>query len=67
VADDGVGFDPATVPVGNGAPRFGLNAMRERAAAVGGELHLDATPGAGTLLSLDLPNAREVPHATPAG
>jgi signal transduction histidine kinase len=67
IADDGVGFDPGSAAPGNGAPRFGLAAMRERATAVGGALHLEAAPGAGTLLSLDLPTAREGPHATPAG
>jgi two-component system nitrate/nitrite sensor histidine kinase NarX len=67
VSDDGVGFDPATVISGDGSPRFGLAAMRERAAAVGGALHLDATPGTGTQLSFDLPTAGGTSHATPAG
>lgn len=63
IADDGVGFDVAAPPSGNGAPHLGLAAMRERAAAVGGELHLSAAPGAGTLLTLDVPATREAQHA----
>ncbi|TVO53190.1 sensor histidine kinase [Denitromonas halophila] len=50
IADDGRGFDPAT-PTG----RLGLTGMRERLAARHGRLHIAATPGAGTTLSIHLP------------
>ena len=46
IEDDGVGFDPGTAPTGGGG--WGLTSMRERAAAVGGELTVDSKPGRGT-------------------
>lgn len=54
VQDDGHGFDPE-------APRvvgrhLGLASMRERAAAVGASLEVDAAPGRGTTVHLVLPD-----------
>ena len=43
VADDGRGFNPGAVPGG-----LGLTTMRERAAALGGELEVRSEPGQGT-------------------
>jgi signal transduction histidine kinase len=43
VTDDGVGFDPATTPVGSG-----LANIRDRVESVGGTLTTDSTPGGGT-------------------
>ena len=43
VADDGVGFDPSTV-----THERGIVGMRDRLAAVGGDLEIDSSPGAGT-------------------
>jgi signal transduction histidine kinase len=63
VSDDGIGFDPQTIAASNGAPHLGLPAMRERAAAIGGRLEVQAAPGAGTRLRLDLPAEREAIHA----
>lgn len=55
VADDGVGFDlPATV---RHSHRLGLTSMRERAEALGGVLHVDTAPGAGTRVTLEVPAA----------
>jgi signal transduction histidine kinase len=55
VADDGVGFDlPATVRASH---RLGLTSMRERAEALGGVLHIDTGPGAGTRVTLEVPAA----------
>ena len=55
VADDGTGFDlPATV---RGSHRLGLTSMRERAEALGGVLHVDTAPGAGTRVTLEVPAA----------
>jgi signal transduction histidine kinase len=51
VADDGRGFDPAAL---NGCG-FGLAGLRERVAALGGEVAVDSAPGRGTLLSVSLP------------
>jgi signal transduction histidine kinase len=52
VRDDGAGFDPEAV-----SPErcLGLLGMQERAGAVGGELVVEATPRAGTLVCLKLP------------
>jgi signal transduction histidine kinase len=44
VADDGKGFDPTRPFPGH----MGIQSMRERAEALGGELHIDSTPGSGT-------------------
>jgi two-component system sensor kinase len=51
VEDDGVGFDPD-------APRcgpLGLAGMSERAALVGGRLEVQARPGAGALVMVEVP------------
>jgi signal transduction histidine kinase len=61
IEDDGQGFDPAGLPHGEAesgeAPRggFGLVGMRERAAALGGELAVDAAPGQGARIRVTLP------------
>jgi signal transduction histidine kinase len=55
VADDGIGFDlPATRRASH---RLGLTSMRERAEALGGVLHVDTEPGAGTRVTLEVPAA----------
>ena len=46
VADDGPGFDPASV-----AARSGLQNMRDRLAALGGSCDVDACPGRGTTVA----------------
>jgi signal transduction histidine kinase len=53
VRDDGRGFDPdpARVPAGS----FGLQAMRERAAGVGGRVEIRSRPHAGTEVEVTLP------------
>ena len=51
VADDGRGFDPRREFPGH----LGLHSMRERAAAVGGTLEIESTPGAGTQLRARIP------------
>ncbi len=53
VADDGEGFDPATVPPGH----LGLVSMRERAARAGGRLQVRSAPGRGTTVRASLPRA----------
>ena len=50
VADDGVGFDPATPTSG-----LGLIGMRERVAALSGRLDVQSTPGGGFELVVELP------------
>jgi signal transduction histidine kinase len=53
VADDGSGFDPELA-----APGLGLASMRERAAAVGGQLRVSSAPGAGARVRLTVPAGR---------
>jgi len=50
VADDGAGFTP-----GAEKPGHGLANMRARAAALGGDLQIESTPGAGTRVILTIP------------
>ncbi len=54
VQDDGAGFDNRRMQLA-GRPGLGLVAMRERASAVGGTLHIESTPREGTILSLRFP------------
>ncbi len=53
VRDDGRGFDPDPALVPDGS--FGLQSMRERAAAVGGHVEIRSAPGAGTEVEVTLP------------
>jgi two-component system nitrate/nitrite sensor histidine kinase NarX len=56
VRDDGRGFDPGA----QGSDlHVGLRIMRERAHRVGGTLHVDSRPGAGTEVVLTLPVLQE--------
>jgi len=57
VQDWGVGFVPAQVPVDH----FGLEGIRQRAAAIGGTARIESTPGAGTRILVDLPLLKERP------
>lgn len=50
VQDDGEGFDPALASEG-----IGIIGMRERVFALGGSIQLRSTPGAGTLVAIQLP------------
>jgi len=50
VADDGVGFDPATTPRGTG-----LTNMRDRLEALGGAFHVESAPGRGTVVNGQIP------------
>lgn len=50
VEDDGIGFDRATAPAGQG-----LTGMSDRVEALGGTLTTDSAPGAGTRLVARLP------------
>jgi two-component system sensor histidine kinase UhpB len=50
VADDGVGFEPATAPAG-----LGLLGMRERVDALRGTFALTAAPGRGVRIAIELP------------
>jgi signal transduction histidine kinase len=50
VRDDGVG-----TAADARAPGFGLVGLRERAALVGGRLHVESAPGAGHVLTMEVP------------
>ncbi|OHC64241.1 MAG: hypothetical protein A3H93_14205 [Rhodocyclales bacterium RIFCSPLOWO2_02_FULL_63_24] len=52
VEDDGKGFETTQV---NHATHFGLLGISERVQSLGGVLEIDSTPGAGTRLSVTLP------------
>jgi len=53
VRDDGRGFDPKLAPEGNG-----LESMKRRAKAAGGELETSSQPGQGTTITLRVPAPR---------
>jgi signal transduction histidine kinase len=54
--DDGQGFDPDSISKNDRLDHYGLDSMRERAAAIGATLVLDSEIGSGTeiLVQLDL-------------
>jgi signal transduction histidine kinase len=56
VEDDGRGFDPrvASNPLRD-ETRLGLHGMRERAELLGGHLHIESTPGAGSSVFVEIP------------
>jgi signal transduction histidine kinase len=51
LTDDGVGFDPSSLDTEN----MGLTGMRERVAALGGQLEITTAVGAGVRLRVTLP------------
>ncbi|GAB4428233.1 MAG: GAF domain-containing protein [Chloroflexi bacterium OHK40] len=56
VEDDGRGFDLRHVPDGQvGYEHLGLTSMRERASALGGQLHVQSQPGRGTTITVVIP------------
>ncbi len=57
VRDDGVGFDPAARDVRS--RHLGLTSMEERASSVCGSLRIDASPGSGTVVRLEVPAGRQ--------
>ena len=55
VRDWGIGFDPRR----SGAKTFGLRSLRQRAQLLGGSLCIESSPGAGTVVRIELPLSRE--------
>ncbi len=55
ISDDGNGFLPAESERHVRRGHWGLTVMRERAQRVGGSLEIDASPGGGTRITLELP------------
>lgn len=52
IADDGIGFEPATI---RGKSGLGLAGMEERAALLGGQLVVNSQPGEGTRVRVEVP------------
>lgn len=62
LADDGQGFDPASVRSngnGYGGRGLGLLGMQERIAQCGGQMEIDSAPGQGTRIRLSVPLPEE--------
>jgi signal transduction histidine kinase len=57
IEDDGVGFDPARLPVSHRS--FGLGIMSQRAAEVGGRVEVKSAPGKGTRVIIEVPVKKE--------
>lgn len=55
IADDGVGFDPKAQLQSEMQMNWGLITMRERAHAIGGNLHIETAPGKGTEVIVEVP------------
>ena len=55
ISDNGAGFDPMLRydPLSARSKRLGLTSMQERADELGGRLHIESTPGAGTTVKLE--------------
>lgn len=60
VEDDGMGFDPDRQ---GDSSKFGLANLRDRAAAVAGELTIESEPGKGTRIIVRLPVSPALPAA----
>lgn len=58
VVDDGVGFDPTRRRVPTLEGGYGLTALRDRLAELGGGLAVESEPGEGTAVSAHLPLTR---------
>jgi two-component system sensor histidine kinase UhpB len=54
VADDGIGFDPASTTEPGGGHGWGLLTMTERAEAVGGRCRFESIPGQGTRVIVEV-------------
>ncbi|ULE34801.1 sensor histidine kinase [Mycobacterium sp. IDR2000157661] len=57
VADDGLGFDPATVEQCVAAGHIGLGSLLARFDAMGGSMRIDSEPGSGTRVTVTSPRA----------
>ena len=58
VSDDGAGFNPAEPKIDRAmATGFGLFSIRERLELLGGRMHVDATPGRGTRVTISAPSS----------
>ena len=54
VTDDGRGFDPAATPPDD-RPHLGLRLLDDLAGDVGGRIEVTSAPGAGTIVTMEVP------------
>jgi PAS domain S-box-containing protein len=54
IADDGLGFDPASLETTSETPHWGLLTMKERAQAIGARWRVESRPGGGTRVAVEL-------------
>ncbi|MHB8997216.1 MAG: PAS domain-containing sensor histidine kinase [Armatimonadota bacterium] len=70
IADNGKGFDPSSVPLGDPG-HFGLLNIRERLGYLGGTLDIDSHPGQGSRITITAPiredNAQDGVYPAPEG
>jgi signal transduction histidine kinase len=64
IRDDGVGFEPASVP-GASDGHYGLTGMAERAKRIGGRVVVTSGAGRGTAITVEIPLAASVSPAGP--
>jgi PAS domain S-box-containing protein len=63
IADDGCGFDVAQTQKRRNRASWGMITMRERAQAVGAQLTVEAAPGQGTTVSVEVAQTPRRKHA----
>jgi signal transduction histidine kinase len=67
VSDGGCGFDAADFRhAAPGQRTFGLSSIYERVTNIGGEMHIDSSPGKGTTITLTMPCAIAAKEALPS-
>jgi signal transduction histidine kinase len=55
IYDDGTGFDPSALPARPDGSGYGLTSLRDRVAALHGQLDIESGPGEGTVVAIRLP------------
>jgi len=55
IYDDGTGFDPSALPARPDGSGYGLTSLRDRVAALHGQLDIESAPGEGTVVAIRLP------------
>ena len=65
ISDDGRGLPPGTLAGSNGAGGFGLRSLAARTRLLGGRHQIESKPGAGTIITVDIPvDAERDSHAS---
>lgn len=55
IEDNGIGFDPEMFYSSDQKPSWGLLSIQERTKAIGGKVMIDAAPGRGTKITVEVP------------